>query len=447
MGIADRYSLEAFKALINDRFTPSDVIRTPSRLYGRNSILNDIERTFGSPGRHVFLFGDRGVGKSSVAETAAYKLTDHGDPIVVQCTRNITLFEIVRDIASRTYKRDVQFGPNEKSKGFRLGFEGLSFSGSVGNKEKDRAPTPTTINQCFELLRFLDDNISGQLVVVLDEFDRIEKDETVSDFAEFIKGLNSLSDTGIKFIFCGIFATLEDIITRHGSTGRVFKTIELPKVIYGELFEIIQPIAKELGVDVPTGYLIRIAVLSDRFPHFVHLFGMSLFWNLFDKNFGGDKISYSEYEQAVHSTLQEAEGELKFAYEKAVRKVKLYDDYEHVLWAFSDRGETILQSRSVYQKSYLNIVKQLDLPDDQIMDGDAFVRRVQNLKNERHGCILVPAVGKSGWFRFKENRIRGYCRLLASQSRVELCADWISELENLVARGMPLDDDGRSGAV
>ena len=58
---------------------PSKEIDSPDHLLGREPNLKLIARAFNSHGRNIFIFGDRGIGKTSVARTAATlnNCTDH----------------------------------------------------------------------------------------------------------------------------------------------------------------------------------------------------------------------------------------------------------------------------------------------------------------------------------------------------------------------------------
>ena len=74
------------RAVLRTHLTPSDHIKTPERLFGREKALQQISRAFNSSGRHVFIYGDRGVGKSSLALTSAYITQSSSDePIYITC--------------------------------------------------------------------------------------------------------------------------------------------------------------------------------------------------------------------------------------------------------------------------------------------------------------------------------------------------------------------------
>src|SRR5690348_4159832 len=74
------------KRVLAENLTPSDTIKTPERLFGRDRTLTLIDRAFASPGRQVYIYGDRGVGKTSLALTAANLQTGVENlPIYVPC--------------------------------------------------------------------------------------------------------------------------------------------------------------------------------------------------------------------------------------------------------------------------------------------------------------------------------------------------------------------------
>ncbi len=81
-GVTDDRMREVLAA----HLTPSLHITTPERLFGREKKLTEIERAFNSPGRHIFIHGDRGVGKTSLALTAAnLRQAGSEEPIYILC--------------------------------------------------------------------------------------------------------------------------------------------------------------------------------------------------------------------------------------------------------------------------------------------------------------------------------------------------------------------------
>ena len=62
---------DEFKAVLRENIRPAQPIDDPQLLKGRDAKLREIERAFNSRGMHIFIHGDRGVGKTSLALTAA----------------------------------------------------------------------------------------------------------------------------------------------------------------------------------------------------------------------------------------------------------------------------------------------------------------------------------------------------------------------------------------
>lgn len=60
-----------FVSILKQNIRPAQPIDVPELLQGREPILRDIRRTLHSPGMHVFIHGERGIGKTSIALTAA----------------------------------------------------------------------------------------------------------------------------------------------------------------------------------------------------------------------------------------------------------------------------------------------------------------------------------------------------------------------------------------
>src|SRR5689334_20156114 len=91
-GIDEDFLREVLRA----HLTPSDHIKTPERLFGRQKALQQISRAFNSSGRHVFIYGDRGVGKSSLALTSAYLVQNSAEePVYITCGAGQTFGELI----------------------------------------------------------------------------------------------------------------------------------------------------------------------------------------------------------------------------------------------------------------------------------------------------------------------------------------------------------------
>ncbi|UPJ47712.1 hypothetical protein IVB30_31330 [Bradyrhizobium sp. 200] len=101
------FTRDKFEAALRDKLSPTTPIRSPESLKGREKILEEIRRSFVQPGRHVFVHGDRGVGKTSLAQTAAIQhQSSDGSPIFIGCDNASTFYSVARNLSQKLASRD-----------------------------------------------------------------------------------------------------------------------------------------------------------------------------------------------------------------------------------------------------------------------------------------------------------------------------------------------------
>jgi predicted AAA+ superfamily ATPase len=89
------YTEEQFGKRLKLFIRPAKPVDEPDMLHGREPQLETIRRSLFVDGRSVFIFGDRGVGKSSLAEIAASQYRDDKkDFLYVQCEDKSTLSSV-----------------------------------------------------------------------------------------------------------------------------------------------------------------------------------------------------------------------------------------------------------------------------------------------------------------------------------------------------------------
>ena len=80
-----------FRNIIRRHFTPGRAISSTEYLRGREAKLRQIDRAFNSDGKHIFVHGDRGVGKTSLARTAAFiHSSSEVTPPTIECEKGVT---------------------------------------------------------------------------------------------------------------------------------------------------------------------------------------------------------------------------------------------------------------------------------------------------------------------------------------------------------------------
>ncbi len=410
----------ALDDILTEHLTPSKEIVQPDRLFGRDGHLLQIERAFKSDGRNVFIFGDRGIGKTSVARTAATvnSLPDE-QHIYVLCGQNSSFGDVMQSIGNRVVPLAKRLKPRRVAGGLKFGYAGASIGGDLSSEPLVGIPKPTNVMEALDILAFVAQQRKGRTVVVVDEFDRMSSEIDKILFAELIKNLPT-QDINLRFIFCGIGHTVDEILGAHPSAGRYFEPIHLERIHHNFLWDIIKAVSQKTNVEVPYNMLMRIGIVSDGFPHFVHLIGQCLFHAINDDADMVRICARKHYEIGIKAALGKTEPTLRLAYQKATEKTKNRLEYEEALWALADRAETRSQMDSIYKHSYLRIIQQRSR-GRKVLTQTTLNHRLLTLRKESHGKVVVGY--GSGYFSLRENVLRGYIRLKAETEGIELIPD------------------------
>ena len=416
MSISD-LDKHTFGQLLNSAVYPSQPIHSIEYLFGREKELDRIEKALFAGGRHVFIYGDRGVGKSSLAATAAnqYQSSD-AEYIDVSCSPDTTLASLIANIAykatqtSRLEKRALRTSIETDFRFLKAIFTEEHTAKDLSQEIKSTADAISVLIEAAEIH-------SEHPIVVIDEFDRIECEHQRNLFADLIKQIGD-KRINIKIIFTGVAKTLDSLLGAHQSAIRQLETIELPKLSWDARWEIVSHAAKKFDLAVDHDMLVRIAAVSDGYPYYVHLITEKLLWRVYDSPQNTKAISWEHYHLALKDAIQSISAELKRPYELAINQRT--DDFEEVLWATADSEWIHRYVKDMYS-SYQHIAKTVGIT--QALDYSKFSTRIRSLKNKSHGEILVPDEHKKGMYSYKEKMLRGYVRMQAEANGVELIGE------------------------
>jgi hypothetical protein len=405
---------DSFRETLRKNFTPAQAVTDPRMLRGRDAKLTQIDRAFNSPGKQVFIYGDRGVGKTSLSLTAAtmHQSADNS-PIYIACDQNASFFQIIRDIIKDcipTRKLTQKYKTTQK-----ISIHAPIILGYDAEHSIDHGTVPdfTSINDAISALKYVCQFHSEKPVIIIDEFDQLVTPDDKKYFADLIKQVAD-REIAARFIFCGIGHSLEALMGAHLSTGRYVTPIELEPLSFLACREMIDHASEDFGLEIAEETNRRIAEISDGFPYYVHLLGEMIFWSIYDDQRRLSKCEKYHFEQGVRDCLREAQPFLKLAYEKSTQKYS--DDHEEVLWAVADSDQLRRQISEIYEGSYQPIMKVR--VHREMLSRKRFHSRIYNLCDERHGRMLVRK--GAGWYQFRENIMRGFVRLKAEESNVSL---------------------------
>jgi hypothetical protein len=371
-----------FGIRLNSVVSPAQPIQSVEHLHGRRTELDRIEKAMFAHGRHVFIYGDRGVGKSSLAATVANQLQSSDAPYLdVSCAPDATLRSIVANIGYRALNASrIRLSRETAKQSLDLRF--LKFESTSESGVGDLHASIHSLLDAVEVLRELSAFYSKRTIVVIDEFDRMSSPEQRTQFADLLKHLGD-KKVDVKFIFTGVARSLEELLGAHASAIRQLETIELPRLSWDARWDIVLAAADTFGVRVSKEIYTRIAAVSDGFPYYVHLLTEKLLWCVFEDPEVVEEVTKDHYQAALRSAIEGISAELKRPYDAAVNQRS--GDYEEVLWSTADSEYLHRYVKDMYS-SYKYVITQRT--DRQALDSDKYSARIRSLRKKTCGEIL-----------------------------------------------------------
>jgi Cdc6-like AAA superfamily ATPase len=283
-------------------FTPSTPINKKNLFAGREKQIQQVLNAVIQAGQHAVLYGERGVGKTSLASVLQEFLPQSKGLITVRinCDADTTFHGLFEDILSEIKLVSITPG---------LGFNAEdvtrvdSLRDSIGNNIN-----PNT-------LRFLFRQLPNKVIVIIDEFDRVEDENVKRLVADTIKNFSDYSvDT--TFIIVGIADSVDDLIAKHQSVERALVQVQLPRMAEAEIEEIIDKGLAALDMTIDSRAKEKIIVLSQGLPHYTHL----LCFNVVRYCIDDDKtvINPADVEHAMETSIEMSQQSIKDAYFKAI---------------------------------------------------------------------------------------------------------------------------------
>lgn len=405
-----------FGIRLNEVVSPSHPVRDIHGLKGREHELESISRSLFAEGRHIFIYGDRGVGKSSLAATAAHQYqTGCTKPILVSGSLDETFKSIIANVVSVAIGRS-RTQSVKQSKHASLEWI-LKLGGSTETSALDIASQIQTVGDAVELLKQVAAASPDRPIVVLDEFDAIPDPSERSKFASLLKLMGDQS-VNLKFIFTGIGCTLEELLGKHPSAYRQLDTVQLFRLGWEPRREIVDSAAAAFGLTVDNNVNWRIAAVSDGYPYYIQLLTEKMLWEAFADKEETYVVNFKHFHPGLRTAIESINVDLKKPYEMAV--MHRTRGFENIVWSTAD-GEDLFRSLDDLHQSYRMVLRKRQ--DHSELDRKKFSEIIRRLKSAPYGEILSSVDGRNGWYTYREKMLRGYVRMQAEANGIELSGE------------------------
>lgn len=289
---------------ISTVFSPSAPIDKSTLFAGRSRQVSSVISAVFQRGQHVIIFGERGVGKTSLSNVLFDFLRQAGiqsmESGTINCDPSMNFSSLWHKIF-----RDMSLTNSSSPAGFS--------SQPTQQKVSLESLLPEVVTP--DDVRHLLKQLPEKSMIIVDEVDRIgDRQTTTALLADTIKTLSDHSiDTTL--ILVGIADSVDQLITEHKSTERALVQIHMPRMSDDELYEIVNKALTQVGMTIEDDAKQQIARLSKGLPHYTHLLGQQAALNAM--NAGRYSIIKPDVTSAIKRALEKAQQSVISAYHTA----------------------------------------------------------------------------------------------------------------------------------
>ena len=374
----------------NRVFTPGYPVSDQDMFAGRMEQLHRVVETLHSPGRHPVLFGQRGVGKTSLAN------------ILGQVLKDILSVKVSCDGADTfaTVWNRVLVSASVRFKQKALGFSGedsersMTLSQALGHD-----PSSTKPAEIADLLR----RMNAPAAIILDEFDKLTAPETKSQFADLIK---IVSDTAplVTIVVVGVAENIHELVGEHESIQRNLVHVEVPLMSDPEIKTIYTKGLDRLKIGYAESVVDQIPLLAGGFPHYAHLLGLASAKAAIHGE--ATSVAHSHFDQACAYALADAVEKYRDAFARATATTQA-SRYPKIL---ASCGYAKTDGRGVFRAT--DVVDAFKSVFNESLSIQAVVPALgEFLSQGRAEVLKAVSVGGRQCYKFADPMMRPYCRL------------------------------------
>ena len=291
--------------LVGEAFRPAAPIDRRALFSGRAEEIAELYAVVAQPGQHAVVYGERGVGKTSLAVVVAELLRGSGF-LVARATCDSS------DDFSTVWRKALSEISVSRST------QGVGFGSTSGETSTPGASllgpgdvTPHAVQRALGSI-----GTQTPIAVVFDEFDRLvaapRKGRAL--FADTIK---TLSDrvAAATLVIVGVADDVGELIREHGSVERALVQIRMPRMSREELAEIATRGVESARMSIAKTSVSRITALSQGLPHYTHLLTQ-----LAAQSALGERrtdVAMRDVEAAVNRAIDRAQQSVTEAYYRA----------------------------------------------------------------------------------------------------------------------------------
>lgn len=365
----------SLRSKVRDAFTPTQPIDDPRLFAGRETILRNLIRSIEDQRMHVVIYGDRGMGKTSllhifaqVAREADYHVCYHS------CGHSETFTEAFRAVAAGIPALyDRRFDPTSPAIEERQTLGDLLPPGKLGVGQ---------VSNAFSHIA------NTRVLVILDEFDRSSDGDFRRNIAELVKNLSDRS-IRVQLVLTGVAANLAELIGYIPSIRRNIHGVQVSAMSPDEVRQILRIGQMATGLAFHEPAIERIIEAANGSPYLASMLGQYAAFAAVDRN--SLTIGEGDVAQAIELATTELRQRVTDRSLSAIEQVFA-----------AGHGDMLI----ALGRGAMGSLGRIEIGDE------AQAGEIRRLLVERHG-LVEPAPGEASGFCFVEEGVPTYLSLLS----------------------------------
>lgn len=297
-------------------FTPSSPVDERSVFAGRIDQIRRVVDAIGQKGLHAIIFGERGVGKTSLANVLSQFLSHPPEPVITSPRINCDSTDTFSTVWHKVFEQ-IELTHSKPITGFIRQETSSTYDAS---QLIEGDATPDTVRRVLTMM-----SQNALPIIIVDEFDRLPQEQR-SAFADTIK---SLSDHAVAatIVLVGVADTVEQLIEEHQSVSRAVVQIQMPRMAFEEIAAILKTGFGRLDLTAEPEAKDRMVRLAQGMPHYAHLLGIHAARIAIERH--ETTVSDSVVREAISRAIRDSQHLIRAAYMTATtsaRKDNLFAD-------------------------------------------------------------------------------------------------------------------------